>query len=117
MEVHQTHLDNVSVLELIGALDCGKADRELKSIFDDLLKERRAKIVLDVSGVHHIDSTCLGLLITAHVRLQRLGGGLHLLKTPASIQNLLNIAKLDQVLVSFATRDEAIRAFEHRVAG
>ncbi|HSL20615.1 MAG TPA: STAS domain-containing protein [Vicinamibacterales bacterium] len=117
MEVSQTHLDKVSVLELTGALDCGKADRELRSIFDTLAEQGRGRVILNVGAVYHIDSTCLGLLIAAHVTFQRLGGALHLLNTPPSIQRLLTIAKLDQILLTFATQDEAIRAFDAGTGG
>ena len=51
---------------------------------------------------------------TAHrrdSRLRRNGGGLNLLETPRRIRQILLIARLDQVLLSFGTEEEAVRAF------
>ena len=40
--------------------------------------------MIDLNEVSHLDTTCLGLLIAANLRLRRHGGGLNLLEDPAA---------------------------------
>jgi anti-anti-sigma factor len=111
MEIVQRRRGDVAVLELKGALDHGAGDRYLERVISDLDKQGCVRVVIDLNEVSHMDTTCLGLLIAANLRLRRHGGGLNLLKTPRRIRQILLIARLDQVLLSFGTEEEAISAF------
>jgi anti-sigma B factor antagonist len=111
MKVVERLVEDVAVLELTGKLDCGAGERHVQDVVDDLGKRGYVKIVIDLHNVSHVDTTCLGLLIAAHIRFQRGRGGVRLLRTPPRIRHLLSIIRLDHVLVTFETEDEAIRAF------
>ncbi|HSL22553.1 MAG TPA: STAS domain-containing protein [Vicinamibacterales bacterium] len=110
MRVTKTMRDDVAVVALSGSLNCGNGDEELQRLMADLERQGHVKIVLDVTQVSHIDTTCLGLLIGARMRLVRLGGGLHLI-APSYFLYVLEIAKLKTVLVTFGSEEEAVRAF------
>ena len=111
MEIVQRRRGDVAVLELKGALDYGAGDRYLEHVISDLEKGGCVRVVIDLNEVSHLDTTCLGLLIAANLRLRRHGGGLNLLRTPRRIRQILLIARLDQVLLSFPTEEDAVRAF------
>jgi anti-anti-sigma factor len=111
MQVRQQLRGDVAVVELKGKLDLGEADAALGATVDQLAKSGSVKLVLDLGGVSHIDTTCLGLLIAAYVRLRRQGGGLKLLRTPRRIREVLMIAKLDAILVTYDSEEEAIDSF------
>jgi anti-anti-sigma factor len=112
MDIVRRQLEDAVVLELKGRLDCGVPDRELKSIMDDLAKRGCIRLVINLNGITHIDTTCLGLIIGAHVTFQRRGGGVRLVQTPRRLKHVLSIARLDRVLLTFETEEEAVRALE-----
>jgi anti-sigma B factor antagonist len=111
MKVVERLVGDVAVLELTGKLDCGSSERDFQEIVDDLTRRGQVKVVFNLSGVQHLDTTCLGHLIAAHIRFQRSRGGVHLLQTPARIRHLLSIVRLDHVLVTFDTEGQAVAAF------
>ena len=111
MQIVKRFIDDVAVVELKGMLDYGAGDREFQEVIDDLTERGCVRLVVNLSEVSHMDTACLGRLIAAHVRFQRRRGGVHLLQTPPRIRALLSIARLEQVLVTFGTEEEAVRAF------
>jgi anti-anti-sigma factor len=115
MTIVQRQLDDVAVLELTGNLDCGTEERDLVEVIDDLAKRGCVRVVLNLKEVSHIDTTCLGLLIAAHMGFRRRRGGVNLLQTPPRIRHVLSIARLDQVLLTFETEEDALRAFAESV--
>lgn len=117
MQVGQKLLGDVAVLELKGRLDLGQADDTLNDTIRGLVSRGCVKLVLDLKDVSHLDTTCLGLLIAAYIRVGRQGGGLKLLRTPARIREVLAIAKLDQVLVTYDSEEQAVRSFSRRPGG
>jgi anti-anti-sigma factor len=112
MKVVERLVGDVAVLELRGKLDCGASERDFQEIVDDLTRRGQVKVVFNLNGVEHLDTTCLGHLIAAHIRFQRSRGGVHLLETPARIRHLLSIVRLDHVLVTFDTEEQAVAAFK-----
>jgi anti-anti-sigma factor len=116
VKIAQKLVGDVAVLQLNGRLDLGQADEALNDTIRDLVSRGCLKLVLDLKDVSHLDTTCLGLLIAAYVRLGRQGGGVKLLGTPARIREVLTIAKLDQVLITYDSEERAVRSFS-RAAG
>jgi anti-sigma B factor antagonist len=111
MDIVRRRLQDVVVLELRGKLDCGRPDRELKKVLDDLAKRDCTRIVINLKAISHIDTTCLGVMIGAHAMFRRRGGGLIFVQTPRRIKHVLSIARLDQLLLTFESEEEAVRAF------
>ena len=50
----------VAVLELSGPLQMGVECKQLELAFDELLRENRTRVVLDLSGVTKLDSSGFG---------------------------------------------------------
>jgi anti-sigma B factor antagonist len=111
MKVVERLVGDVAVLELAGKLDCGAGESYFQDIVEGLTKKGLVKVVIDLNDVAHLDTTCLGHLIAAHIRFQRNRGGVHLLRTPARIRQLLSIVRLDHILVTFDTEEHAVAAF------
>jgi anti-sigma B factor antagonist len=111
MEIVELLRGDVTVLRLRGALDYGTSSGHVEAVLNRLVKHGRVRVVIDLREVSHVDTTCLGLLIATYLKLRRLGGGVVLLNTPRRIHQILSIAKLDRVLLTFAMEEEAVAAF------
>lgn len=109
MEIRQRQSGDIAIVELAGRLTINDQPGMLKETVSNALANGAKHVLLDLSGVHYIDSTRLGEIIAAHVTVTRRGGHLRLVGTPDRILDLLAIAGLDGVFERFATTEEASR--------
>jgi anti-sigma B factor antagonist len=65
-------------------------------------------VVVDLSETSFIDSSSLGILISAHKRLRMRGDALTIVCDVAAILNTFTITGLDGVLAIVPSRDEAL---------
>lgn len=107
MEIRERQTGDVAIVELAGRLTVNDQPGMLKEAVAAAVERGARHVLLDLSGVHYIDSTRLGELIAAHVTVTRRGGRLRLVGTPARILELLAMAGLDGIFERFATTDEA----------
>jgi anti-sigma B factor antagonist len=103
--------DGVGIVQLDGRLTVNDYPGLLKEAVAGIVRQGAKNVLIDLSGVHYIDSTRLGELIAAHVTVSRQGGRLKLLKTPPRVVELLLIAGLGDVFERFETLDDAKRSF------
>jgi anti-sigma B factor antagonist len=66
-----------------------------------------ARVVIDLSGVTHLDSSGLAELLSAHQRALGLGGGLGLVVTSPAILRTLQIRGVDGLFEIAPTREAA----------
>ena len=94
------------VLELSGNLTVGEDMSVLrKSILNEFAKGAR-DLVLDFSGVAHIDSRGLGELVSTSVEIRKNGGSLKLIGLSSGSNHVLEMTRLGTVLKSAATEQE-----------
>src|SRR6187455_1921388 len=107
MDITQRQTGNIAILTLAGRLTVNDQPGMLKAAVMSAVEAGSRHVLLDLSGVHYIDSTRLGEIIAAHVTVTRRGGRLRLVGTPERIMELLAIAGLQGVFERFATTEEA----------
>jgi anti-sigma B factor antagonist len=108
VEVKQSELDGVTLLELSGRLIGGPQMYELHERIKKLVKDGCIDIVLDLGGVTMIDSFSLGIVLACHHSLEREGGSLKLCSLNETVRDVFYITLLSKVLRVHATREEAI---------
>ncbi|MHB8245630.1 MAG: STAS domain-containing protein [Acidimicrobiales bacterium] len=98
--------EDASILRIRGDLDLS-ASAALRACLLDEVGLDGPPIVLDMTEVPFIDSTCLGVLITVmrHARDSR--GGLRLASTQPRVRRAFEIAALDELFPMFASVEEA----------
>ena len=98
----------------------GSGEISLKERIDELVREGRRQILVDLRDVPYLDSTELGRLIRAHLSVRQAGGRVRLCNVSERIFMLFKISRLDTVLDLYATEEQALTAFaqansnEHR---
>lgn len=95
------------VIEIEGQIDLHSAP-SLQERTRSVLADGKTRVIVDLSEVSYIDSTGLGVLVTALRRLQRAGGGLSLIVTDYDIERLLQTTGLDGMFTLHRTHDEAV---------
>ena len=84
------------VLEVKGEVDLYTSP-QLKEKVNDLIEEGQTQLVIDLSGVGFMDSSGLGVLVTALKRAKERGGALALVSPEGSVHKVLTITGLDRV--------------------
>jgi anti-sigma B factor antagonist len=103
---HREVDDQTCVVVLQGDLDLATAP-QLKLTLVELLGKGYGRYVLDLSGLAHMDSMGLGVLVGFHRRLDD-NARLALACVPPKQRKLLELTGLDTRFDSFATLEEAI---------
>ena len=107
--VTRTKYDNVTVIAVSGEIDVSTAP-ELRDKLASLDAEAGATAVVDLSEVSFVDSTALGVLVSAVKRLRSSGGDLKLVVTKPHITKVLEITGLTEVFEIYASPEEAVAA-------
>ena len=97
----------VSVLVLRVKLMLGEDCLRLEEVIPELLKEGRNKLIFDLSGVTHIDSTGIGRFIDTYSRLMKVGGKMRLAGATGAVRESFRVTRLDTVFSFFPTVEEA----------
>ena len=72
-----------------------------------LLDEEKSALVVDLERVTFMDSTGLGVLVSALKRVREMNGELRVVCTRRAILRVLEITGLDKVLSLYSSLDEA----------
>lgn len=112
LEVTERQAGDVTILDLSGAIRMGQGSIALRDSMRGLVDGGKTKILLNLGGVKHVDSSGIGELIANYTSLSRVGGQLKLLNLTERIQNLLVITKLLTVFDVYDSEQEALNSFD-----
>jgi anti-sigma B factor antagonist len=103
--------EGVHVVAVTGEIDLFTAP-EFKARIHDAIEDGRDLVVVDLTATTFIDSSSLGVLISAHRRLKGRGGRLVVVSDVPAVMSTFKITGLDSVLEMAGSRDEALSRSE-----
>ena len=112
MEIERLEEKGVTVVAVRGVINFGESARQFSSYLADLLDSGVQAVIVDMSGIDHVDSTGLGELVGYLQRFEKDGRRLALLRPHRRILNLLRLTRLDEIFSIFEDRSEAIEALQ-----
>jgi len=103
---------DIVVLEIAGRITIGRECKQLEWATDSLVREKhQKKIILDLSGVTHIDSTGIGIIVTSAGQVKGAGGELRLAGANKHIEQILKLTCIDRIVHWNPTVSEAVAGF------
>jgi anti-sigma B factor antagonist len=112
MAIKITNLENdIVVLELKGRFIGGDETEELKKTINDLQEKQNKKLVIDLGKVLYVNSTALGLLVSAHTHYAKADGKVKLCDISKNIENIFVITKLTMVFDVYESQIDAVASF------
>ena len=111
MKFSNTVKDGILVYSLKGKIMGGP---ESAAFHDDLRKSvtgGQRKVILDLGEVEWMNSSGLGLLISALTTVRSAGAEMRLARATDKITSLLIITKLNSVFESYRTVEDAVASF------
>ena len=103
--------DDIIIISLTGKIMGGPEATEINEEFNQLIDDKKLKVVIDLKEVEWMNSSGLGILIDAVTVLKNNNGALRLVNVSDRIVNLLKITKLDTVFDLRDSLEEAIKSF------
>lgn len=97
MKIDVETKDNGVILHLEGKI-IGDSVPKLKQVINEVIDSGIDWIILDLADVPLMDSSALGTVIMAYLKLKEKNGKLGLLYAQKTILNILNITKLNTLL-------------------
>lgn len=103
---------NAVVVTLKGNVMGGPDGQKLHDTLHELKEQGKRHIVADLGKVKFMNSSGLGMLISALTTMRNAGGDLRLANVADRIQSLLVITKLITVFRHFESVDEAVQSYK-----
>lgn len=111
MEVAVDQIGEIGVAEIpVDELDASNAPEFKRDIAPVL--ETNSKLVLDMSRLHFVDSSGLGVILSCLRQLSAKGGDLKLCCLSKQVRAAFELVRMHRIFDIYPTREEAIRAFE-----
>jgi anti-anti-sigma factor len=89
---------DITVIELTGHLHAGNTLLSVESSLNRIIDVGPKKIVIDLSGLHLIDSSGIGVLVVSSANVRKLGGSFRLAGATGPVANVLEMIGLGQVI-------------------
>lgn len=112
--IHERRERDVAVLDLNGRIRINGTLALHRSI-RCLVEEGKTKILLNLAGVTHIDSTGLGELISSYVTVSNKGGQIKLVHLTERLKDIMTITKLLTVFDVYDNEPDALASFTGHV--
>jgi len=102
----------VTVIEIAGRLTLGEEASRLTDEVRRLIAAGKKNILLNLAGLTNMDSSGVGLLVSAYATVNREGGHLKLANLTSRVKDLLLVTKLYTVFEVCEDEPAAIASFD-----
>jgi len=110
MSMSEHHEGSVTVLALEGRLDASTA-AAFKNRIQGLIEEGHVNYVADLSNVHFLDSSGLGVLVSALRQVGQKAGDVKIAALKPEMKSLFALTRLNKVFEIHETAQAAVESF------
>ena len=97
----------ILVIELSGRIVLGRESSHLEDLVEKAIADGARNIVMDLAGIHVVDSSGIGIITLCFGRLSNLGGRFCVAGATGEVLDILKMARLDSIMPFAASVDEA----------
>ena len=94
---HREVESGVVVVTLTGRVMLGETSAEIESLVKRLIGEGKNRVVFELGGVTHIDSTGIGRFISSLNKLREAGGSLRMASATGQVREAFHVTRLDTI--------------------
>jgi len=110
MQVAITQKEGISIARVDGEIDINTAP-QFKKAFERLMKEKDARVVINMEKVGYIDSSGLATLVELLKNFRKINARLKLASLSVKVRSLFEITKLEKLFDIADKEEEALSAF------
>jgi len=101
----------IPVLELTGSMTMGVECERLAEEVERLVQQKETRIIIDLTGLQHIDSAGVGRIVSCMGKLRRAGGQLRMAGAKGMVASVLKMTRVEEVAGMFPTAAAAAESF------
>ena len=110
MTIEERVVGGVSVVTLTGDFISEPDQTAFQQKVRDVVRAGRSRLVVDLRGVHYINSCGIGSLVGALTTLRRGGGEIYLTGTTREVMSVFETTQLQLIFHFHSTVDDAVTA-------
>ena len=107
MDIHCRDFKEHKIIDLSGDIDYFSVS-ELKNVLFKLIHEKTISIILNLQNVEYMDSSGLGLIVTAHRVMSNYNGKISLVNVCEDIRVIMKLATVDTLLTIYNNNNEIV---------
>jgi len=111
MEITKREKGEVTILDIKGKMALGYNEGALREEIEDLLKEGKRKIIINLSEVSYMDSTGVGELVSSFREAKNREAVIKIINVGNKVYRTLTIMKLLPIFEVFSSEEEALKSF------
>jgi anti-sigma B factor antagonist len=112
LTIETKHVEpDIVVLEMTGRITLGNDCRQVEWTTTKLVEEKRTKVIFDLSGITHVDSTGIGIIVMVAGQMKKAGGQLRVAGANDHVEQLLKVTSVDQIVALHPTATAAAADF------
>jgi anti-sigma B factor antagonist len=111
LNIKQNPAGDVMVLNLSGKIMGGPDHEKFQSEIKSLIAAGHVDVLLNLSKVSWVNSTGLGILVSAFHTLKKNGGQLKICEVSDRIDNILHVTQLELIFETFDKEADALGSF------
>ena len=108
MNIERLDEDGITVVIVRGVIKLGESAQAFSSFLQDVLEEGADRVLVDLAGIDHVDSTGLGELVGYLQRFEEQGRRIAFLNPARRLRKLFELTRLNEVIPIFDDRTQAI---------
>jgi anti-sigma B factor antagonist len=101
----------IVVLEIEGRISPGNDCAQIDQAVQHHIERDEKRVILDLTGIKHIDSAVVGQIVKSHSSLRRSGGALRLAGVGPMVYGVLQMTMVDKVIEIYPTALDASHNF------
>jgi anti-sigma B factor antagonist len=101
----------IGLIEVKGSLVGGDETTEVRQAVAGYVERNYDKLLIDLGKVTYLNSTAIGVLVSAHTTYSRKGWKVKLCGVNKNINNIFVITKLTLVFDVYETLEDAVKSF------
>lgn len=109
--ISSRNVGDVLVISLTGRIVTGDPTAAFRELVYQAIELGAHKLLIDMSGVVFLDSSGIGELVNALLRVRKVGGQMKLAKLPDKVVELMRTTHLDSVMDIQESEEKALAAF------
>ena len=110
MDIVRSTNGSIAILQLKGRFDAHEVE-PVNNWLQEQLNQGRAQLVVNLEGVHFIDSTALATLVRGLKNCREKNGDLHLCCLQQPVRVIFELTRLEKAFDIYATEAQASQGF------
>jgi len=112
LTIQTRHVEpDIVVLELMGRITMGNDCRQVEWTAKKLVDESQKKLIFDLTGITHLDSTGIGIIVTVAGQMRKAGGELRVAGANQHVEQILRTTAIDHIIALHPTTGAAAAGF------